>query len=47
MADQPDIVVTDGQQDGLLTVYVDGVENIIPQENAAEFIRQEINDYNK
>lgn len=45
MSNQPDIVVTDsGAPEGCVTVTVDGVPSFVAQENAAEFIRQEIAD---
>ena len=49
MADQPDIVVTDkASPEGHVTVTVDGHATIVPEgKPAAEFIRQEIADYNK
>ena len=48
MSNQPDIVVTDaGAPEGHVTVTVEGVPSFVAQENAAEFIRQEIHDYNK
>ena len=49
MADQPDIIVTDttASPPGHVTVTVDGHSTILPKEDAGEFIRQEINDYNK
>lgn len=46
MSNQPDIVVTDSSASapGCVTVTVDGHPTIVPQEDAAEFIRQEIAD---
>ena len=46
MSNQPDIVVTDSSASapGCVTVTVDGVPSFVAQENAAEFIRQEIAD---
>lgn len=44
MSDQPDIIVTDtsASPPGHLTVTVDGHPTIVPQQEAAEFIRKEM-----